>query len=280
MPDRTNATATTAGVLRPEELARHVELAREPVSGRVGAWVENHWALRWVLPEGRVVRSEVLPHPTASLTVELGTHPRPELPPGESVVVTGVCTPRFDVEVRGRGLVLGVRFRPGGLAALTGRTASGWVDRSVPARGLLPDRLVEQLADPGLVAEPAAWRAAAETGLTALDPGEDPRYDLLLRVVRDMLEDHTLVTVAEVARRHGRSVRTLQRLFLHYVGVGPKWVLVRYRMHDVVTAVDEGFAGSLTELAHRFGWYDQAHLTRDFVALLGTTPGRYRDRRP
>ena len=124
MPDRTKATAaptaSTAGVLRPDEFARHVALVREAVGLEAAPWVENRWSLRWTLPDGRWYRSEVIPHPTCSLTVELGSHPRSGMPPGETVVVTGVCTRRFDVDVRGWGRVVGLRFRPGGLAALTG----------------------------------------------------------------------------------------------------------------------------------------------------------------
>jgi AraC-like DNA-binding protein len=269
-------TASTAGVLHPEELARHVELDRRPAGPGVGRWVENHWSLRWDLPEGRCFLSQVLPHPTCSLTVELGDHPRPELPPHESVVVTGVPTRRFDVEVRGSGRVVGVRFRPGGLAALTGRPASDWTDRTLPASRVLPAELCATLADPDLAARPGSWAAAAEAGLLASEPSDDARYDELIGIVADMLDDRSLHTVAEVARRHGLTVRTLQRLFTHYVGVGPKWVLARYRMHDVVSELDAGHAGSLTELGHRYGWYDQAHFTRDFTRLVGVPPSQYR----
>jgi AraC-like DNA-binding protein len=265
-------------VLRPDEFARHVALVREPAGVEAAPWVENRWSLRWSLPDGRWYRSEVIPHPTCSLTVELGSHPRSGMPPGESVVVTGVCTRRFDVEVRGWGRVAGLRFRPGGLAALTGSPASAWTDRSVAASEVLPTALVTDLADPDLADDGAGWAQTAERGLAALAHDRpDPRYDLLLDVVADMLADHSLLTVADVAARHGVTVRTLQRLFTHYVGVGPKWVLARYRMHDAVADLDAGWPGTLTELAVRYGWYDQAHFTRDFTALVGVTPGQYRD---
>lgn len=283
MPDRTKATApptaSTGGLLRPEEFARQVTLVREPVGACAGRWVENRWSLGWRLPPGRWYDSEVLPHPTCSLTLELGSFPRSGLPRGERVVVTGVCTRRFDVEVRGWGRVLGLRFRPGGLAALTGVPASGWTDRSVAAGEVLPADLVTTLADPDLAASGPAWAQVAEDGLAALGEGRpDPRYDLLIEVVGDMLADRALLTVADVARRHGVTVRTLQRLFTHYVGVGPKWVLSRYRLHDAVADLDAGWPGTLTDLAVRSGWYDQAHFTRDFTALVGVTPGQYRDR--
>jgi AraC-like DNA-binding protein len=180
--------------------------------------------------------------------------------------------------VRGWGRVAGVRFRPGGLAALTGRSASAWTDTVVPAREVLPADLCAELADAGLAARPGEWAAAAEAGLLRMHTDPDPRYEQLLEIVAGMLADRSLLSATEVAQRHGLTLRTLQRLFTHYIGAGPKWVLARYRMHDVVTELDAGYTGTLTELAHRYGWYDQAHFTRDFTALVGVTPGQYRDR--
>lgn len=276
----TNATASSptaslSGVLRPDELARHLELSRDPAGPEVAPWVENHWSLRWDLPADRWALSQVLPHPTCSLTIELGTHPRPALPPGEVLVVTGVATRRFDVEVRGTGRVVGVRFRPGGLAALSGLPAAAWTDRVVAAHEALPEPLLAPLRSPDLAADPRAWASTAEAAIAALEPEPDDRYEQVLGIVADMLADRSLLTVAAVARRHDVAPRTLQRLFHHYVGVGPKWVLARYRMHDLVSEIDAGYDGTITDLAHRYGWYDQAHLTREFTALVGVTPSEY-----
>ncbi len=148
----------------------------------------------------------------------------------------------------------------------------------MPARRLFPAELVDALGDPGLVARPQAWRLEAEARLAGLGVAPDPRHARLLEVVSVMLADRSLLTVEGVARRCSTTPRTLQRWFTHYVGVGPKWVLARYRMHDLVSELDAGYDGPLTDLAHRFGWYDQAHLTRDFTALVGVSPGRYRER--
>jgi AraC-like DNA-binding protein len=90
-----------------------------------------------------------------------------------------------------------------------------------------------------------------------------------------MLEDRGLVAVAQVEERHAVSGRTLQRWFSRYVGVGPKWALARYRLHDAVTELDEGYDGPLADLAARYGWYDQSHFVRDFRSLTGVTPGEY-----
>jgi len=78
-----------------------------------------------------------------------------------------------------------------------------------------------------------------------------------------------------VTERHGIPLRTLQRLFRRYVGVGPKWTLQRYRLHDAVTLIDTGAVDDLAELAASLGWYDQAHFTREFTSLVGMPPAKY-----
>ena len=277
MPARTNPpTSTTAGILRPEEFARHASLRRWP-AGSTERWVEYVWGLSWALPDGTTYLSHVVPHPAVNLTVEHADHPRPGLA-ARDAVVTGVVTRRFDTLLRGAGAVVGVKFRPGGLAALTGRSARTWTDRDVPAHEVLPPEVARALMD----LDP---RAAIEEGpstvldvlapLTADDAPDDPTYERVLAVVADMLADRSLVTVAQVEARHAVSGRTLQRWFAHYVGVGPKWVLARHRLHDAVTELDAGYDGPLAELAARYGWYDQSHFVRDFRALTGVTPGEY-----
>jgi len=136
--------------------------------------------------------------------------------------------------------------------------------------------MCDSLRDPHLAESPAQWAAATEAALRALDPEPDQRYQDLLAVVADMLGDRSLVSVAQVCDRHGYSARTLQRLFEHYIGVGPKWVLGRYRIHDLVASLDAGYEGTLTDLARSLGWYDHAHFTRTFKALVGVPPSEYR----
>ncbi len=274
----TGATASTAGILRPEEFARHVDLQRRAPAPDLAPWVENHWVLRWDLPAGATYPSQVLPHPTCNLTVERGVR-RPEAPPA-AVLVTGPVTRRFDVATTGRGWVWGVRFRPGGLAALAGVDAARLAERSLAAAEVLPADVVaalDALHDTGAPLE--TDQESVEAALRPLVIDLQPDHELVLALVAEMLADRTLVRVAQVTERHGVSTRRLQRLFARYVGVGPKWVLARYRMHDVVAALDAGHDGSLADLAAEHGWYDQAHFTRDFHALVGVTPARYRDSR-
>ena len=246
-----------------------------PCAAVLAPWVENHWCLRWELPSGASYVSSTLPHPACNLSVEHGA-PRHEVG-SDRVVVTGVITRRFDVCLVDQGWVLGVKFRPGGFAALGRLDARQLADRVVPAIDLLPAATCEAMRAIRAGTSPTVAAEAADAALAGLVPDEpDPAYATVLTLIDDMLGDRSVVRVAQLEERHGLGRRQVERLFARYVGVGPKWVLGRYRMHDVVTALDGGYDGSLTELAATHGWYDQAHFTRDFVAQVGVTPSAYR----
>jgi AraC-like DNA-binding protein len=86
--------------------------------------------------------------------------------------------------------------------------------------------------------------------------------------------------VVDIASARGISVRTVQRLFSEYVGVGPKWVLQRYRLHEALAQLHAGPDTDWAQFALGLGYYDQAHFVRDFRALVGRTPAQYeRERR-
>ena len=70
-------------------------------------------------------------------------------------------------------------------------------------------------------------------------------------------------------------MRTLQRLFADYVGVSPKWVMRRARLHEAAERADSGEPVDWAALASDLGYADQAHLTRDFTVTIGVPPTRY-----
>jgi AraC-like DNA-binding protein len=73
------------------------------------------------------------------------------------------------------------------------------------------------------------------------------------------------------------GVRSLQQLFSDYVGVSPKWVIRRYRLHEAADRLANGEEVDLTALALDLGYFDQAHFTSDFRKLVGQAPGQYRE---
>jgi AraC-like DNA-binding protein len=104
-------------------------------------------------------------------------------------------------------------------------------------------------------------------------PRRDPLAEMAAEIATQLLEHPEGRRVDDVARATGTSERELQRLFKEYVGVSPKWVIQRYRLHEALARVEAGFDSAA--LAADLGYFDQAHFTRDFRALIGVSPGAY-----
>jgi AraC-like DNA-binding protein len=96
-------------------------------------------------------------------------------------------------------------------------------------------------------------------------------------LVARITDDPGLRRVDELCVASGLSARTLQRLFADYVGVSPKWVMRRARLHDAAERADSDEPVDWAVLASDLGYADQAHLTRDFTVTIGVPPGRYAD---
>ena len=77
-------------------------------------------------------------------------------------------------------------------------------------------------------------------------------------------------------QKSGLRPRALQRLFHEFVGISPKWVIRRYRMHELVELLNAGQSVDWPALALDLGYFDQSHLIRDFRRLTVHTPERYR----
>jgi len=261
-------------VLRPQQTAARAGLRRDhPVSEVLEPYVERYWSVAWDLTGRPAYRSEVLSHPCVNLSVESGAGPRHgfAMPAG---LVHGVVTRRFSVDLHGRGRVTAAKFRPGGFAALAGHQVTR--DTVLPLATVVGADAAERLVAEALAVEDDVDRAAVLDAYLAREvPEPDPAYLELLEVLAAMMHDRSLVRVDDVATGAGTTVRSLQRLFHRFVGVGPKRVLQRYRLQGAAAAIDAGEVDDLASLAAELGWFDQAHFSRDFRATVGVTPSEY-----
>jgi AraC-like DNA-binding protein len=65
------------------------------------------------------------------------------------------------------------------------------------------------------------------------------------------------------------GVRSLQQLFSEYVGVSPKWVIRRFRLHEAADRLATGGSPTWPRWPSELGYFDQAHFTSDFRKLVG-----------
>ena len=164
---RHRADGLDGGLLRPDEFARHVTLVREP-AGESASQLGGEPVVAALGPAPRaLVRQRGASAPDVLADRRARQPPAARDAARRDRRGDRCGHPSVRRPVRGWGRVVGLRFRPGGLAALTGLPASAWTDRSVAAGGAArgPGR---RLADPDLAASGTAWAEAAEQGLAAL----------------------------------------------------------------------------------------------------------------
>ena len=216
------------------------------------AFVDHYWSLEM---SGAAPDQRVVPDGSPELIVHLGT-PLESRTNGtwrtqpRSFVAGQLTAPMF---LRGTGSakILGVTFRPDGLNGVLDARAdeltggvhavdTGGVDDLEQLESWLLRR-VRRPADP-LVAEAVRQIAGSQGG-------------------RD---------IASLARDLGVSTRHLERRFLERTGLPPKRFARMRRFQSVFPAIEA--AGDWAGAAAACGYYDQAHLVRDFREFAGEPP--------
>ena len=84
-----------------------------------------------------------------------------------------------------------------------------------------------------------------------------------------------LLPVGELARELGCSRRHLIWRFREQVGPAPKTAARLVRFQRTVRMLERHDVGRFAEIAQRCGYYDQAHMNREFRELAGTAPGDF-----
>jgi AraC-like DNA-binding protein len=256
------------GVLRPGLAADRFGLVRIAPSGPLAPFVDYYWIVRWDLRGQPPYEQTILPHPNVNLVFE-----------ASGAGIYGVDRSLFARRLSGQGKALGVRFRAGCFRPFWGAPISQLSDRVVPGV-----RVFGPLAEKTRVAIMSADTDAemvggAESLLYSCLPEPDPVASQVAELVSLITSDASLRRVDQLAVISGLSVRSLQRLFGDYVGVSPKWVMRRARLHEAALRADGGEPVDWAALAVDLGYADQAHLTREFTATIGVPPSRYRSLR-
>ena len=163
------------------------------------------------------------------------------------------------------------------IAAAARAAGAGVIDRPADLAGDTASseaallHALDVLAAEGVEERAALLRAAVEA--VAPEPAAD--YLDVLALVERLRDDSALVRAEQLPGLAGCSLRTLQRRFCRLVGVGPKWVMNRFRLQEAALALERDPDLSIADLAARLGWYDQAHFSNDFQRILGVRPARY-----
>ena len=256
----------------------HTYIPRSPLAD----FVDFFWAYE---PAAGVERA--LPTGTMELVINLRgdrlkvaaqqRHNTTEVFPG--AMICGPHSEYFVIDSEPEEAIVGVHFKPGGgslflpapagelhnthlaLDALWGTSASWLREQLLEAK--TPEarfRLLEQSLLNQAV-QPLTWHPAVAFALKAFQAMPLAR------------------TIADVTDRIGISQRWFIQLFRDTVGLTPKQFCRVLRFQEVLKRIRQGQQVDWVAIALDCGYYDQAHLIRDFQLFSGLSPTSYvRDR--
>jgi AraC-like DNA-binding protein len=173
---------------------------------------------------------------------------------------------------------VGIRFRAGETTGVLPVSMADASDRELPlagvvgraAAGALVRSLREARTEAGRFAAAEEWLAVRLAEAPARRSRAAPAVALIRKGGgRDRIDD--------VARDLGWSRRRMERAFARDLGVRPKVYARIVRLNGVLATLDDDERPRAVDLALDAGFFDQAHLLRDFRILAGRTPRSRRE---
>lgn len=185
--------------------------------------------------------------------------------------IVGQMTGPILISASGAVRLLGIRFQPGGTRPFLDVAANEITDRVVELTGLSRqfERDLLHACEHAFDLDQKIVAAVDAFLVSRLTHGN---FDSnLLALAASIIDRRGLVSVDQLASSAGVSSRQLERRFLQEIGLGPKLLARIVRFQQVFRAVDQSNP-AWAEVAIECGYYDQAHLIRDFNQFAQQTP--------
>jgi AraC-like DNA-binding protein len=207
----------------------------------------------------------------------MAAHPDPHQVPGTfGTLLGGLHTTPALIRHDGAQSGIQVALLPLGTRALLGLPGGALANIDVPAEAVLGragDRIQSRIQ------EADSWSSRfaildSELGALLRDaPAIAPEVAWAWRM---LLRSGGTVPVAKLAAETGWSSRYLAQRFHVETGLSPKALARVVRFHHARSALRTGGRpGGLAGVAAAYGYYDQAHLAREFRALAGCPPSQW-----
>lgn len=190
---------------------------------------------------------------------------------GRRASVIGAMTRALTYTTTGAVDLLGVRFRPGGLARFLRLEAAEITDGRASLAEFW-DRLADELWERLAGSAPGERVRSLREKLAAREAARPDPF--VGHCVARIEAARGSLRIAALESSTGLSARQLERKFARHVGLSPKTFARVVRFKAAVAAAEAAaqppdWAG----LACDFGYADQAHLAREFKEFTGLAPG-------
>lgn len=252
------------GVLKLHQGESKFKLTRHEPANPLAFFVQHYWIIQWDLMDNTPHVQEVIPNPCVNLVFEKNRSG-----------IFGVRKFKSIHQIEGRGVVFGVKFKPGGFFPFLKSPVSVITNESIRIKEIFGgevNRLEEHILSQS---NQEKMIKIVDCFLQEKLPQEDDKVTLVNNIIAKIYTDPEIVKVETICELFSMNIRKVQRLFKDYVGVSPKWVIRLYRLQQAAEKMDQSEIENFTQLAYDLGYFDQAHFNKDFKNFIGISPQTY-----
>jgi AraC-like DNA-binding protein len=188
-------------------------------------------------------------------------------------IVSGCYKRSFGIDTRDHAAILGVHFRPGGAMGLLGAPPGALSDQHVALADLWGHHaaeLRERLCAAGSIPERFDIIEHALVGRLQ----NTPRLHGAIESAIHRLEQPG-VAIGDVAEALQLSRRRFIEIFTRDVGMTPKRYARVRRFQRALSCATSGPPPAWAAVAQECGYYDQAHLCREWSEITGLSPSQF-----
>jgi methylphosphotriester-DNA--protein-cysteine methyltransferase len=187
-------------------------------------------------------------------------------------IIAGQMRSSAMIEPSGRVDLFGVRFQHAGASPFFRFPLNELTDNIVSLEfvwGRKGREIAERINEAPTAESRAEILEDALAGLLAKNSASDRVVETASRLIT---ENMGLTAIDRIADSIGVNGRRLERRFQQSLGLSPKRFSRIIRFQNFLAAVRSGPSASILDTALSFGYYDQAHLIREFREFSGKTP--------
>lgn len=186
--------------------------------------------------------------------------------------IVGTMTTFLEVEYQGEVRFVGIRFKPGGITAFTRVPVNEFTDSRVELFS------IESVFDKSF-SEDISWERSTTDIISSVDNYLlsklsmlfvlDKRIEFAVSLIK---QGKGNIPIRFIAEQACLSKRQFERRFLSDIGISPKAFSRIIKFKNTHHLLKSGANQSLFDLAVDCGYYDHAHLIKEFKQLSGSLP--------
>ncbi|SNZ00917.1 helix-turn-helix domain-containing protein [Flagellimonas pacifica] len=191
--------------------------------------------------------------------------------------VLGQLSKSQEFQIKGTVSVLIVLFQPSGFYELTSIPGSKYINSFEDSRLIFGNEILKLKERLQLCSDSSIMINYLDSYFTEKAKGRQhsmtPSLENAVGIINN---EKGRLSVNELCAKTGITERKIQRLFFEQIGISPKKFIGNIRLHSFLRQLrNEGDFSSLTKLSLDAGYYDQAHLIREFQKIVGIAPTEY-----